>query len=245
MTNKIRCYTHLHTILNFPFAVSVASAARKDAILESNRRRSRITLIALLVLFLTVQSFSADPAVSSQPDLTTITRIRQEGFRNSKVMDIMSELTDRIGGRLTGSANLKRANEWTRDQLTAYGLANAHLESWSFGRGWAMDSVSIRMTAPDVAPLYALPKAWTPATAVKGEVVRLNAATVEDLAKEKGKYAGKIVLIGEVRDLQPQAEAALRRYDEAKLTTARKSLSVTSSVARYRSFSKKKRSLAR
>lgn len=180
-----------------------------------NHRLSRITLIVLLVS-LAVPCLAAEPG-GAQPDLQAITRIRQEGFRNSKVMEIMSELTDRLGERLTGSANLKRANEWTRDQLTKYGLANSHLEPWQFGRGWALDSVSVRMTAPDVAPLYALPKAWTPAVSVSGEVVRLNATTVEDLAKEKGKFAGKIVLVGEVRELQPQTEAALKRYDEARL----------------------------
>jgi len=38
---------------------------------------------------------------------------------------------DAIGPRLTGSPNLRRANEWTRDQLTAMGCSNAHLEDWS------------------------------------------------------------------------------------------------------------------
>jgi hypothetical protein len=182
-----------------------------------NDRHVRPLLTILLILVFALPSFAAEPIAASQPDLTTVTRIRQEGFRNSKVMEILSELTDRLGARLTGSANLKKANEWTRDQLTAYGLTNAHLESFTFGRGWAMDSVSVRMTAPDVAPLYALPKAWTPAVSVKGEVVRLSATTIDDLAKEKGKYSGKIVLVGELRELQPQAEAALRRYDEDKL----------------------------
>ena len=44
---------------------------------------------------------------------------------------------DGIGPRLTGSPNLKRANEWTRDQFTAMGCSNAHLEDWGeFGMGW-------------------------------------------------------------------------------------------------------------
>ena len=51
-------------------------------------------------------------------DLETISRIRYEGFRNSKVMEIASGLMDGIGPRLTGSPNMKRANEWTRDQIT-------------------------------------------------------------------------------------------------------------------------------
>jgi hypothetical protein len=98
-----------------------------------------------------------------------LTRIRQEGFRQSRVMDTVSELSDRIGPRLTGSANLRKANDWTRDQLGSWGLANAHLESWGpFGAAWAFESASVRMVAPDVAQLYAIPRPWTPGT--KGTV---------------------------------------------------------------------------
>ena len=101
------------------------------------------------------------------------TRIRYEGFHNSQVMDLASGLMDSIGERLTGSPNMKRANEWTRDKLTAMGLTNAHLEPWGpFGRGWANQYVNVRMTSPDIVPLivYAkpgrpAPTAWSPANA--------------------------------------------------------------------------------
>src|ERR1051326_5360158 len=70
-------------------------------------------------------------------DLDMIGKIRYEGFRNSKIMEIASGLMDQIGQRLTGSPNVKRANEWTRDKLKEFGLANSHLEAWGpFGRGW-------------------------------------------------------------------------------------------------------------
>ena len=174
-----------------------------------------VVLMCLLAIAPAVMAGSGNETV----DLSMVTRIRQEGFRNSKVMETEEELTDHIGTRLTGSTNLKQANEWTRDQLTKWGMVNAHLEAFPFGRGWALDSVSIRMTAPTVSPLYALPKAWTPGTngVLKGEVVRLKATTIEELEKEKGKYAGKIVLIGETREIKPESEAALKRYDDEKL----------------------------
>ncbi|HYE25208.1 MAG TPA: M20/M25/M40 family metallo-hydrolase [Clostridia bacterium] len=177
-------------------------------------------VVALTVAAAMMAPAPAIAASGDQADLQTVTRIRQEGFRNSKVMEIQGELTDRLGPRLTGSSNLKRANEWTRDQLTQWGLVNAHLEPFPFGRGWALESVSVRMTAPDVAQLYALPKAWTPATngVLKGEVVRLEATDKEELEKEdKNKYTGKIVLVGNEREIKPQTEAASRRYDEEKL----------------------------
>ena len=51
------------------------------------------------------------------------------GLNRSQVMETLSYLTDVIGPRLTGSPNLKHANEWTRDKLTAWGLTNAMLEA--------------------------------------------------------------------------------------------------------------------
>ncbi len=78
-------------------------------------------------------------------DLETISKIRYEGFHNSKIMEIASGLRDQIGPRLTGSPNMKKANEWTRDKLKEFGLVNSHLEPWEpFGRGWANEYVNVR-----------------------------------------------------------------------------------------------------
>ena len=180
----------------------------------------RTSVAALLITAMVAPAplLAATPD-ENQPDLTMVSRIREEGYRHSKVMEIESELTDRLGPRLSGSSNLKKANEWTRDALSGYGLQNAHLEGYDFGRGWALDSVNVRMTSPTVAQLVALPKAWTPATAgeIKGEVVAMKATTPEELEAYRGKLAGKIVLIGTMRDIQPGNEPLLNRYDDGKL----------------------------
>src|SRR6478752_148592 len=98
-------------------------------------------------------------------DLTMYQRIRDEGLGHSHVMEYASALTDGIGPRLTGSPNLKRANEWTRDQLTAMGCVNAHLEDWGeFGMGWQQLNTWARMTSPDTAVLIAQAGPWSPAT---------------------------------------------------------------------------------
>src|SRR4051812_28276828 len=116
--------------------------------------------ISFAVAAFTVAAFAAD-----SPDLTMQTRIRQEGFRNSKVMETAADLMDGIGARLTGSPNMKRANEWTMKRLRELGLTNAHLESWGpFGRGWSYESSLVRLVSPDVSELAALPLAWTPGT---------------------------------------------------------------------------------
>src|SRR5262245_42193673 len=73
--------------------------------------------------------------------------IRQGGLTRSHVMEYASALADGIGPRLTGSPNMKRANDWTRDQLTAMGCVNSHLEDWGeFGMGWQQLNTWVRMT---------------------------------------------------------------------------------------------------
>lgn len=157
-------------------------------------------------------------AQSASPDLAMQTRIRQEGFRNSKVMEYGAALTDRIGARLTGSPSMKKANEWTRQTFEEMGLANAHIESYDFGRGWSFEHVNVRMTAPHTAPLYGLPKAWTPGTngPVRGKAVKVKLESKEDLEKNKGKFAGMMVMIGDLKELKP-VESKIERYDEKEL----------------------------
>ncbi|HYM61193.1 MAG TPA: M20/M25/M40 family metallo-hydrolase [Thermoanaerobaculia bacterium] len=171
--------------------------------------------LTIALLFAAVSLYAAD-----EPDLLMQTRIRQEAFRNSKVMATAGGLLDMIGPRLTGSPNMKKANEWTRKQLEDWGLSNAHLESWGvFGRGWSYQSCSVRLVAPDVAQLEALPRAWAPGTEgpVRGKVVHARITTKEDLDKYKGKVAGKIVLLGDAEDFKPHDKAQFDRYDAKAL----------------------------
>jgi peptidase M28-like protein len=169
----------------------------------------------LLVMCSVIPSWSQEKV-----DLETMGRIRYEGLHDSKVMDFATGLTDSIGERLTGSPNMKRANEWTRDQLTAMGLSNAHLEPWGpFGRGWANQYVNVRMTSPDVVTLLAYPKAWTPGTngVVQGKCIRATIEDQKDFDKYKGKLAGMIVILGADIEAKPITEAPYKRYSDDDL----------------------------
>ena len=149
-----------------------------------------------------------------------VTKIRLEGFTDSKVMETASELMDRIGPRLTGSPAMKEANEWTKQQLASWGLANAHLESWGpFGRGWTWEGCTVRMTAPGPAELVAIPEAWTPGTAgpIRGKAARLDLKSADELEKLKGKFGGTIVFYGELREIGLREKPDSERYDEKEL----------------------------
>jgi len=206
-------------------------------------RFRNLSLLAVAATLFTISFFTADlhagkkpnekpkeataPASSAPavpwpeiPDLEFITRLRQEEYNHSQVMDIISHLTDEIGPRLTGSPSMKKANEWTRDEFTRWGLANAHLEPWGpFGRGWAYQLCEVRMISPDYMQFLALPEAWTPGTngPLRGEVTQVIASTAADLEKYHGKLAGKIVLFGEARTPEPTDKPLFAREDDAEL----------------------------
>src|SRR5207247_3258217 len=138
-----------------------------------------------------------------------IDRIKAEGLKRSQVMATLSYLTDVIGPRLTGSPNMKHANEWTRDRLTAWGLANARLEPWGpFGRGWSLKRFSAQVIEPQTIPLIGCPNAWSPGLEkpITAEVVYFDARSNSDLDKFKGKLQGKIVLSGTPREIRTAFE---------------------------------------
>jgi hypothetical protein len=168
---------------------------------------------------------ATDPYAEVQPaveslDLNMVQRIRDEGLNHSHVMEFASALMDGIGPRLTGSPNLKKANEWTRDTLTKIGLENAHLEDWGeFGMGWQQLNTWARMVTPDTAVLIVQATPWSPATAgpVTGDVAFVSIKEEKDFDQYKGKLAGKVVLFGAMREVPPVDKPLFDRNSEKDL----------------------------
>jgi carboxypeptidase Q len=169
------------------------------------------------------------PAVVVQPttetlDLEMYSRIRDEGFNHSRVMEYASGLFDDIGERLTGSPAMARANEWTRAQLAAMGCANAHLESWGeFGMAWTQLGAGLELVKPDPAVFLAQASPWSPATqgVVTAEVISVPGMFGEsEFAAWKGKLRDKVILYGqgaENPEVDPDKVPLMEHYDAAKL----------------------------
>ncbi|HEY8205052.1 MAG TPA: M20/M25/M40 family metallo-hydrolase [Pyrinomonadaceae bacterium] len=210
-------------------------------------RRQFAALVLLFALLVPYAALAQQPQ-PQQPQLDPndpIAKIRDEGLNRSQVMETLSYLSDVIGPRLTASPNMKRANEWTRDTLTKWGLQNGHLEAWGpFGRGWSLKRFSAQVIEPQGIPLIAYPKAWSPAievvseTAVApskkknapmvatepshtltAEVVYFDAKNEADLARFKGQLKGKIVLTAPMREVKAHFEPLGTRRDEKNLLT--------------------------
>lgn len=188
-------------------------------------RRQFAALLLLFTLLLPYVAFGQQPQGQQQPALDPndpIAKIRDEGLNRSQVMQTLSYLSDVIGPRLTASPGMKRANEWTRDTMSKWGLQNAHLEAWGpFGRGWSLKRFSSQVTDPLDIPLIAYPKAWSPGTngPISAEVVYFDAKDEADMARFKGQLKDKIVLTTTMREVKAHFETQGTRRDEKNLLT--------------------------
>jgi dipeptidyl aminopeptidase/acylaminoacyl peptidase len=125
-------------------------------------------------------------------------KVMAEVKGHAEIMANLTYLCDTIGPRLTGSKNLKRANEWVAEKMTAYGLSDVHQEPWTLPEGWERGTASARLVEPDTGiRLNIASMAWSPGTKgkVEGDVVVLTGATAKDLEQYKGKLKNAIILM--------------------------------------------------
>ncbi|HLK64976.1 MAG TPA: M20/M25/M40 family metallo-hydrolase [Bryobacteraceae bacterium] len=129
-------------------------------------------------------------------DSEILAKIRSEAAEHSQVAPVFDMFTVTIGPRLTASPAHKRAAEYARERLASYGLENAHLEPWHFGRGWSLEKLTVEMIEPRYFPLIGYADAWTPSTA--GEIVAspmfLAGKTPEEGEALRPQLKGAIVM---------------------------------------------------
>jgi hypothetical protein len=126
--------------------------------------------------------------------------------KDSEIMANLTYLSDMIGPRLTGSAALKRANEWTAEKMKSYGLTNVHLEPWEIPMGWERGTATARILEPaNGRTLTLAAMGWTPGTKgkIEGDVVVVKARNSKELAEYKGKLKNAIVLRGAPATIRP------------------------------------------
>lgn len=133
-------------------------------------------------------------------------KLIQSAKDGSEVMKNLAYLCDVIGPRLTGSSNLKRANEWAYDVMKSYGLTNVELEPWEVPIGWERGSASAKLIEPNNGrSLSVASLGWTPGTVgqIAGRVMVIDAKNIDELKKYEGKLRDTIVLSGAPANVRP------------------------------------------
>ncbi|MET0243624.1 MAG: M20/M25/M40 family metallo-hydrolase [Flavitalea sp.] len=153
-------------------------------------------------------------------DQDMMQKIRKEGLENSKVMDIVFQLTDVNGPRLMNSSGYLKAANYAKTALAGWGLENAALESWGeWGKGWELQKSYFAMTAPYYRPFIMFPKTWTNGTngLQNAELLLVTAKTNDELKAYEGKMKGKIIILARADTLFPTYRPDASRYTDEEL----------------------------
>ncbi|OYU14591.1 MAG: peptidase M28 [Alphaproteobacteria bacterium PA4] len=164
---------------------------------------------------LAMPAYAAEPAKA--PDVTA--RIIDSGMNHGEVALTAEYLTDRIGGRIPNSPAMRVAEGWAQGKFRNWGLANVHAEPFLFGRGWSIDAINVRMTAPRVLTLRAIPIAFTPGTGgpVTADIIVAPMAKEADFARWQGKLKGRIVLLSKPGEGSEPDRPAFQRLGDDEL----------------------------
>ena len=164
------------------------------------------------------QALATRPARSpvAAADDSVVPKLVREGSDVSRVDADLQYLLDVIGPRVTGSAEMRRANEWTQQKFREYGMDSTALEAWSFGIGWTRGPMTLRMLQPQRRELLGVSWAWSPGTngPVAGNVVLMDARSLDDYQRRfSGHLQGAWVMLGPAQYVVNAADAPRTRAD--------------------------------
>jgi carboxypeptidase Q len=173
---------------------------------KSTASKTAVFLIGILALLPSLRAQQPNAASDRISHLAADDgKIAAEIKDHSELMKNLEYLSDEIGPRLTGSANLDKASHWTEQKFKDYGLDDVHLEAWQIAHSWTRGEASGRIVSPVEHKLILASAAWCAGTqgAVTGPVVYVNASKAEDLAQYKGKLKGAYIVMRAPHDLEP------------------------------------------
>jgi carboxypeptidase Q len=141
------------------------------------------------------------PAAGSQSDGTAsaLEVIAGQGMMHSRAYQYLTELSDDIGARVTGTPAANAAIGWGMEKMKAIGLANVHTEKWQLASGWQRVSADAELVSPLQRRLMVDSMGWvgsTPAGGAEAEVVAVNAYGLKNEGeKNAAQWNGKILIL--------------------------------------------------
>jgi carboxypeptidase Q len=149
-------------------------------------------LILLSIIFLSAFQFPKD-------DLDNIfEKINNEVNLNSKAYSTLSTACSTIGHRLTGSANGKKAEEYTFNLMKSYGFKDVKYYPFQVV-AWSRDTVSLQIApenSDDFRNVQVTALASTPVSShMNGSLIDLGNGLEADFERVNEKVKGKVVLM--------------------------------------------------
>lgn len=193
-----------------------------------------------IVIFLLLSPMLISRA-QEKVDTAMVQKIKDEGLNHSNIMELSSWLTDVYAPRLNWSPEYRKAAQWAMTKFKELGAENIHIEKFApMGKGWSLKKFYLNILEPQIFPLIAYPKAWSPGArgTVNAELIYLDAANDSALARYHGKLKNKFVLISEPIKIHPHFQPdAFRQADSTLLVLANRTVNDQPRINRPRNDS--------
>jgi carboxypeptidase Q len=127
-----------------------------------------------------------------------LSRIAGEGIFDSHAFAYLTELSDDVGARVTGSPAGQKAIDWGLSKMKTIGLENVRAEKWPMWKGWTRGTATAEMLSPLHRNLSVDAMGWTgstPAAGVEAEVLTANFFDLDAEIKNITRFRGKIVMM--------------------------------------------------
>jgi hypothetical protein len=186
--------------------------------INTNSVKFKSNLLIFLFFGIIINGYSQQTTAEN-----LLAKMRNEGFQNSRAMEMLSELTDVYGPRLNGSREYFAAANWISNEMKDIGIQNVHFEKYCPQcRGWSITSFNLEMTAPNYMHISGYPLVYTKSSngKVSGELVHVE--SYEDMDEVKNQFAGnlegKVILLGKEPSRESLSEPLTSRFSEEELT---------------------------
>lgn len=183
-------------------------------------------LCAPLLLTLAAQGLAPVPTGAQQVSAPAfddhtgkaLTAIAGAGQMQPSAFEYLTQLSDDIGARVTGSPAAAQAVQWGAAKMKEIGLENVHTEPWKLTRGWTRVSAEAELVAPIHRRLMVDSLGWvgsTPPGGIEADVVAVNAYQLPDEMKNNsGNWRGKVLLIVQKGDAPKDRMDAFAKFGD-------------------------------
>ena len=141
---------------------------------------------------------AASSAAPEEGTLKALAAVAGAGTMEAHTTEFLEELSDDIGGRVTGSPQAAKAIEWGVEKMNSLGLENVHTEPWQMSRGWTRISADAEIVSPIHRQLMVDSLGWvgsTSAGGVESDVVLVDTNRLdEEMFENARNWRGKVLL---------------------------------------------------
>src|ERR1700676_4947588 len=155
-------------------------------------------ILAVLCALFGLSAASVVAKENEEATKAALVKIAGDGLVESHAFEYLTQLSDDIGARVTGSPESQKAVDWSLAKMRAIGLENVHAEKFQVWRGWTRGTAQAELTVPIRRRLNVDAMGWTgstPAAGAEGELVAANIFNLAEETKNPGKFGGKIIFL--------------------------------------------------